>query len=61
MDDSKDRKLYIDKEVYIMLGMSKGTWYRLKKAGKTPKPLKLPGCVDYYTAESIDKWRNKCK
>jgi predicted DNA-binding transcriptional regulator AlpA len=58
MDDNKaDRKLYIDSEVYNMLGLSKSTWYKLKRKGKTPKPTKFPGCVDYYTIEQIDEWR----
>jgi predicted DNA-binding transcriptional regulator AlpA len=56
MDDTKDRKLYIDKEVYNMLGISESTWHRLKRAGKGPKATKFPGTVDYYTIENIDAW-----
>jgi len=52
-----DRKLYTDKEVYVMLGLSSATWYRMKRDGMTPKPLNIPGRTHYYTIEAIDEWR----
>lgn len=55
--DETDRKLYTDAEVYDMLGLSKTKWFELKKAGLTPKPLKLPESHDYYPIEAIDRWR----
>lgn len=54
-----DRRLYTDKEVFEMLGISSGLWYRLKKEGLAPRSVDTGKHTrDYYTIESIDKWRN---
>lgn len=58
MTEEKDRRLYTDAEVLKMLGLGKTTWLKLKKAGLTPKALKLPGSRDHYTIEAIDVWRS---
>jgi len=58
MTKEKDRHLYTDAEVANMVGLSKTKWTALKKAGLTPKPLKLANSRDYYTIEAIDVWRS---
>lgn len=40
-----------------MLGLSRNTWFKMKRDGLTPKPVDLPGFTDYYTIEAIDEWR----
>ncbi len=58
MTEEKDRHLYTDAEVANMVGLCKTKWTSLKKAGLTPKALKLPGSRDLYTIEAIDVWRS---
>lgn len=42
---------------YRYCSISKSTWFRLKAAGDTPKPVRLAGCSKpLYRKSDLDRW-----
>lgn len=56
MSPSVKRRFYSPEETRTQTGLSEPTLWRLRKAGKFPKPVQLSKRRVGYPAELIDAW-----
>jgi predicted DNA-binding transcriptional regulator AlpA len=41
---------------WAFLGLSRSAWFRLKGAGKLPRPVSVPGCGPHWRKTDLEKW-----